>query len=293
MALPVPEHRVHTLRDLRVIDLSTGIAGGYTTKLLCDAGADVVKVEPPGGDPLRRFTASGRPLEGRDGPLFQFLAAGKRSVVGAPGDAHVEALVADAQLVVESFATDVFGAARHVEQNPGLVVLSITPFGRTGPYAGRPATEFTVQAESGSIATRGLAAQPPVMAGGRTTEWVGGTFAAVAALAAVRRARASGLGEHVDFSLLEVMNIAGTMYSDLLNSLLGRPNVAGTPARSIELPSIEPTKDGWVGFNTNSRQQYRDFLLLIERTDLLEDEELALITGRWARMDEWNAAVRA
>ena len=50
---------MHGLRDLRVIDLSTGIAGGYATKLFCDAGADVVKVEPPGGDPLRRFTASG------------------------------------------------------------------------------------------------------------------------------------------------------------------------------------------------------------------------------------------
>ena len=55
---------LHTLRDLRVIDLSTGIAGGYATKLLCDAGADVVKVEPPGGDPLRHFTASGRRSRG-------------------------------------------------------------------------------------------------------------------------------------------------------------------------------------------------------------------------------------
>ncbi|HKA14448.1 MAG TPA: CoA transferase [Myxococcota bacterium] len=284
---------MQTLRDLRVIDFSTGIAGGYATKLLCDAGADVVKVEPPGGDPLRRSTASGRELARRDGPLFQFLAAGKRSVVGAPGDAHVEALVRDAHLVVESFEHDRFEAAHRVEQHPGLVVLSITPFGRTGPYSGRVSTEFTVQAECGSIGTRGLASQPPIMAGGRTTEWVGGTFAAVAGLAAVRRATERGLGEHVDFSLLEVMNIAGTMYTDLLNSMLGRPRVEGTPARTIELPSIEPTLDGWVGFNTNSRQQYRDFLLLIERTDLLEDEELARITGRWARMDEWNAAVRA
>jgi crotonobetainyl-CoA:carnitine CoA-transferase CaiB-like acyl-CoA transferase len=284
---------VHGLRDLRVIDLSTGIAGGYTTKLFADAGADVVKIEPPGGDPLRHFTASGVDLAGRDAPLFQFLAAGKRSVVGAPGDAEVEALIADAHLVVESFEEDRLGAAACVERHPGLVVLSITPFGRTGPYAGRPATEFTVQAECGSTATRGLASAPPVMAGGRTTEWVGATFAAVAALAAVHRARTAGLGEHVDFSLLEVMNIAGTMYADLLNSMLGRPEVEGTPSRTIELPSIEPSADGWVGFNTNSRQQYQDFLLLIDRTDLLADEQLALIYGRWARMDEWNAAVRA
>src|SRR5688572_30222939 len=113
------DRTVHGLRDIRVIDLSTGIAGGYTTKLLCDAGADVVKVEPPGGDPLRHFTASGRNLAGRDGPLFQFLAAGKRSVVGVPGDSQVESLVADAHLVVESFETDVFGARRHVEDHPG------------------------------------------------------------------------------------------------------------------------------------------------------------------------------
>ncbi len=140
---------MHGLRDLRVIDLSTGIAGGYTAKLFCDAGADVVKVEPPGGDPLRRFTASGVELAGRDGPLFQFLAAGKRSVVGAPGDARVEALVADAHLVVESFEQDLLGAASLSERHPGLVVLSITPFGRTGPYAGRASTEFTIQAECG------------------------------------------------------------------------------------------------------------------------------------------------
>ena len=185
----------------------------------------------------------------------------------------------------------VFGAARRVEHHPGLVVLSITPFGRTGPYAGRAAAEFTVQAESGSIATRGL---PRAADHGRRAHHRvgGGTFAAVAALAALHRAHAHGLGEHVDFSLLEVMNIAGTMYTDLLNSLLGRPG-RGDAGASDRAAVDRAHADGWVGFNTNSRQQYRDFLLLIERTDLLEDEELARITGRWARMDEWNAAVRA
>jgi crotonobetainyl-CoA:carnitine CoA-transferase CaiB-like acyl-CoA transferase len=278
------------LRDLRVLDLSTGIAGAYATKLLADAGADVVKVESAEGDPLRRWSASGADLRGRDGALFRFLHTSKRSVRGEPEDAAVQALLAGADLVVESgAAADPRGWC---ERFPGLVVLSLTPWGRKGPYAGRPASEFTVQAESGSIATRGLASQPPYMAGGRTTEWVGGTYAAVAALAALRRAREHGVGEHVDFSLLEVMNIAGTMYADLFHALAGRPPT-DKPARTVEIPSIEPTKDGWVGFNTNSQQQFRDFLLLIERTDLLEDRELALIPGRWKRMDEWNALVRA
>jgi crotonobetainyl-CoA:carnitine CoA-transferase CaiB-like acyl-CoA transferase len=280
------------LRDLRVIDLSTGIPGGYATKLLADAGADVVKVEPPGGDPLRRWSSTGADLGDRDAALFQFLHTSKRSVVGGPDDAEVRALLEDADLAVESFERDALDHVALGAAVPGLVLLSITPFGRGGPYAGRPASEFTVQAECGSIAARGLPEQPPFMAGGRTTEWVGGTFAAVAALAAVQRARRTGRGEHVDFSLLEVMNIAGTMYGDLFHSVAGRPPCTA-PARTVEVPSIEPTKDGWVGFNTNSRQQYRDFLLLIERPDLLEDEELARIDGRWRRLEEWNGIVRA
>jgi crotonobetainyl-CoA:carnitine CoA-transferase CaiB-like acyl-CoA transferase len=251
----------------------------------------VVKVEPAAGDPLRRWSSSGADLGDRDGALFRFLNTSKRSVIGEPGDLEIFSLVDGADLVVESDAAAGLDPLAWCERHPGLVVLSLTPWGRSGPYAGRPATEFTVQAESGATGTRGLASAPPYMAGGRMTEWLGGTFAAVAALAAVRRARERGVGEHVDFSLLEVMNIAGAMYADLFHGLAGRPP-RDLPARSVEIPSIEPTADGWVGFNTNTRQQFQDFLLLIERTDLLEDTELALIPGRWRRMDEWNALVR-
>lgn len=279
------------LRDLRVVDLTTGIAGAYCTKLFADARADVVLVESPDGHPLRRWSASGADLAGEDGALFRFLHTSKRSVVGDLEMPTVERLIAGADLVVESSHPEPCDARALAERHPGLVVLSITPWGRTGPYAGRPATDFTVEAESGSLGTRGLRSQPPIMAGGRITEWVGGTFAAVAALGAVQRARATGVGEHVDFSLLEVMNIAGSMYADLFHALAGRPPT-DAPARSVEIPSIEPTADGWVGFNTNSRQQYRDFLLLIERTDLLDDAALATLPGRWSRMDEWNSLVR-
>ncbi len=77
----MPESRV-PLSGWVVVDLSTGIAGGYCTKILADGGADVLKVEPPAGDPLRRWSASGAPVaEGDDGALFQFLAASKRSIV--------------------------------------------------------------------------------------------------------------------------------------------------------------------------------------------------------------------
>jgi crotonobetainyl-CoA:carnitine CoA-transferase CaiB-like acyl-CoA transferase len=288
---------VHGLSDLRVVDLSTGIAGPYCTKLFADAGAEVIKVEPPAGDPLRSWSATGAQLDGRDGALFRFLNTSKRSVTGTPGDDEVAELMAGADLVVESPGCDERGAI--TEEVPtdlaveiaGLVIMSITPFGRTGPYAGRPWTEFTLQAESGSLGKRGLPSQPPIQAGGRITDWVGGTFAAVAALAAVQRSCRTGHGEVIDFSLHECLTIAGNTYADLMHRLGGQP--PKVPHRTVEIPSIEPTADGWVGFNTNSRAQYQAFLQLIDRPDLLSDEQLATVAGRKARMAEWNELVRA
>jgi crotonobetainyl-CoA:carnitine CoA-transferase CaiB-like acyl-CoA transferase len=287
---------VHGLRDLRVIDFSTGIAGPYCTKLLADAGADVIGVEAPEGDPLRGWSASGADLGGADGALFQFLHLNKRSVVGRPHEPAVRELVAGADLVVESFAG---GAPEPRElqelraRHPGLVLLSISGFGRSGPFAERPWSEFTLQAECGSLGTRGLPGQEPFQCGGRTTEWVAGTFAAVAALAALWRARRSGHGGHVDFSVLEVMTLAGTNYMDLIHRLLGAPDTGGRLPQSVETPSVEPSADGYVGFCTNSRQQFSDFLLLIERSDLADDAALAQVAGRMARFAEWNEIVHA
>ena len=283
---------MHGLRDLRVVDFSSQIAGPYATKLFADAGADVVKVESAAGDPLRRWSASGADLGGADGPLFRFLNASKRSVVGEPEAPAVRDLVGGADLVVEDFAPGVDDPLAFAASAPGLVRLSITPFGREGPYATRPATEFTIQAECGSIGTRGLPGQEPFQAGGRTTEWIGGTYAAVAALAAVQRAQRTGHGEHVDFSLLEVMNAAASNFMDLLFSLLGRPPLGGS-AQSVETPSIEPTADGYVGFCTNSAQQFSDFLLLIERPELRDDPSWFAVANRLARFAEWQEWVHA
>src|ERR1700688_2263782 len=116
------------LADIRVVELSSGIAGGYATKLFADAGADVVKVEPPTGDPLRRWSSSGADLGQADGALFRFLAASKRSIVGDLQDPEVQEVIAGADLLV-SDAT--FGRDEdRLLGVPGLVVLSITPFGR-------------------------------------------------------------------------------------------------------------------------------------------------------------------
>jgi crotonobetainyl-CoA:carnitine CoA-transferase CaiB-like acyl-CoA transferase len=280
------------LRRLRVVDFSTEIAGPYCTKLLADAGADVVKVEPREGDPLRRWSSTGAPIGAEDGALFRFLNASKRSVVGSPEAGELGEMLAGADLVVESFSPGVLDVAGLRNDSPALVVLSVTPFGQSGPYARRPWTEFTVQAESGSIAFRGLLDQEPYQAGGRIGEWVTGAFGAVGALAAVYRARSTGRGEHVDVSMLDAMSLAGSILIDLVFRLLGIAEFPW-PARTVETPSIEPTADGWVGFNTNTGQQFADFLVLIERADLAPDAELATLPGRMARREEWEGIVRA
>lgn len=282
---------MHGLKDIRVLDFSMDVAGAYTSKLLADAGADVIKIEPSTGDPMRSRSATQADLKGKDGALFQFLHTSKRSVIGRPNDPEVLQLISGTDLVIESFPAGVMDELNLCDRFPSLVWLSITAYGRGGPYTNRAATEFTIQADSGSMSGRGLLDRPPLMAGGGITDWVGGTFAAVAAQAAVHRALKTGQGEHIDFSMLECMNIAGSMYGDLMARLIGRPPITA-PSRSFEFPSIEPTLDGWVGFNTNSRQQYNDFVVMIGQPQLMEDEQLAQIPGRIARMDEWNKYVR-
>lgn len=283
--------RMHGLRDLRVVDFTSGIAGPYATKLFVDAGADVIKVESEGGDPLRRWSQTGRDLGDRDGALFRFLNGGKRSVIGAPEDDRVRGLITGADLVVEDFAPGTFDVSEVRASDPSLVVLSITPYGQTGPYVGRPWTEFLIQAESGSVALRGRPDDEPYQAGGRISDWVAGAFAGVGALAAVLRARETGHGEHVDLAMLDAMNLSATIFMDLLYRLMGL-HEAPWPARTTETPSIEPTSDGWVGFNTNSGQQFADFLVMIERPDL-DGQGLENVAGRTARFDEWQEAVRA
>jgi len=262
------------LDGVRVLDRTTGIAGPYCTKLLADAGADVVKVERAGADPLR--------TQGT-GALFEFLNASKRAVTDDAsllGSAHM--IVCD-----EPPTDDELDRAR-----ADLVVVTITPFGRTGPWVGRPWTEFTLQAACGSIGNRGLPERPPLAAGGRIGEWVAGTYAALAALAARREARRSGRGEDVDVAVLDCMAVTMTTYPSVFASFFGWPPLRGT-GRSIQLPSIEPSSDGCVVFTANSSQQFQDFLVLMERPDLLDDTELALVGKRFARRAEFIDAVRA
>jgi crotonobetainyl-CoA:carnitine CoA-transferase CaiB-like acyl-CoA transferase len=269
------------LDQIRVLDCSSEIAGPYCTKLLADAGADVVKVESGAGDPLRSWGS---------GALFDFLNTTKRSVLGSLSDPEVIQLCAGADVVVESGRPgDLHGAALYAD-HPGLVVVSITPFGLDGPWADWAATEFTLQAWCGSTASRGLPEGPPLAAGGRIGEWMAGTYAAVATLAAVRSAQRSGRGEHVDLAILDAMALTMNTYTSVFAEFAGWPPLR-RPTRMIEIPSIEPSTDGYAAFTTNSAQQFADFMVLIGRPELSHDPELSLHLGRFKRRREMLAMI--
>ena len=184
---------MHGLKDLRVVDHSTGVAGPYCSKLFADAGADVIKLEPQAGDPLRDWSATGADLGGRDGPLFRYLNASKRSVTGRLDEASDD-LIASADLLIEDLPPSAYDRSALLARHPGLVLLSITPFGLAGPLADRAATDFTLQAECGSLGSRARPGHEPFQSVVGLVQWTGGSFACVAALAAVRRARETGHG---------------------------------------------------------------------------------------------------
>jgi crotonobetainyl-CoA:carnitine CoA-transferase CaiB-like acyl-CoA transferase len=269
----------------RIVELSSGIAASYCGKMFTDAGAEVVKIEPPQGDPMRRWSAGGTA-----GALFGYLAADKRSVLR--GDEEVSTLIAGADLVLTDLSDgwSIDDLTARVGQS--AVVAAITPFGTTGPYVDEQvvANEFILQALCGSIASRGWPGSEPLQAGGRIGEWLAGTFAAVVAAAAVRHARKGGGGAVIDVSIYESMVVAMGSLSAMSASVLGDESLL--TKRSLELPSIVPTADGMIGFCTITAQQFQDFLVLIDRPDLLDDDDLASMPGRIRRRDEFLAMVQ-
>ena len=278
------------LRDLRVVEISDRIAGAYCGKLFVDAGADVVKVEPAAGDPLRRFTATGaKPAEGSDSPLFSYLSAGKRSVTTLSED-----LLAAADIVIVTGTRSAATAhgidpARLLGARPDCVIVTISDFGWTGPWSERPATEFTLQADSGLTGFRGDPEGPPISIGGDLGEYMGATWAAYGAMALRRRVARGGPGGHLDLSMLEAITLMQS--SEWLHSqLLKRPPVK----RSVEVPSIEPAKDGYVGISMVTGQQWLDFAAMVDCPDFTEIPQLRFQIGRWdyrdwirERIDPW------
>lgn len=281
-------HRVAPpLAGYTVIDLSTGIAGAYCTKLLADGGADVVKIESPEGDPLRAWSASGATIpDGSDGALFSFLAGAKHSVVADPtGDDDAELvnrLLAAADAAVWSAGSNVaehpdFTAQAIHRRHPHLTVTSITPFGLQGPWRDRAATEFTLQAWSGGIVGlgRGEQERPPVFVGGQVGEYLAGVYASAATLASRWRRIDGGSGELLDLSMLETQILSLTYHPVSYFDVLGRP---WRDMRRPTIPGVAQAKDGLVDLGCGTAQQWFDLCAMVGHPEWIDEESPLSIT---------------
>jgi crotonobetainyl-CoA:carnitine CoA-transferase CaiB-like acyl-CoA transferase len=197
------------LNGLRVLDLTQVMAGPFCAMLLADMGADVIKIEPPGGDPTR-----GVDLELAPGVSAPFLAINrnKRGLVldlkRPDGLTILERLVATADVLIENYRPGVMerigaGYGRLSVLNPRLIYCSISGFGQTGPYADRGGYDLIAQGMSGIMSATGSEGGGPVKVGVPITDLGAGLFAVVAILCALRARHVTGRGQHIDTSLFE------------------------------------------------------------------------------------------
>ncbi|MDA0271084.1 MAG: CoA transferase [Chloroflexi bacterium] len=267
----------------RVVDLSQYVAGPYAGRVMAGFGADVIKVEPPDGDPVRHWG----PFAGGDpnpdtGALHLYLNQGKRSVTldldTADGRAVLRELIASADVLIESFRpgalADIgFGYEQLREEFPSLVYLSVTPFGQTGPYAQHHAWEITTYALAGMMSITGEPDREPLKNGGYIGQYGAGQNAYIATLAALWERGVSDLGQHIDVSVFEHVTSLlemTDMYYIYGGAVYPR---AGNGARAAW--GIYPCADGFVGVVSGPLRRWANVATLME--------EPVLATERYQR----------
>ena len=197
------------LRGVRVVDMTRALAGPFCGMMLADLGAEVVKLEPTGGDPTRTHP----PYEyGGDGGYFLAVNRNKKSIAvdlkTPEGHEVFERLMATTDVLVDNLRYEHRKAIgvdfESLERlNPAIVSCSITGFGSDGPYRDRPAYDIIVEAMAGVMSLTGPEGGPSVRAGVPIGDLVAGMYGVIGALAGLERRRATGKGSHVDVSMLD------------------------------------------------------------------------------------------
>ncbi|MEZ5232073.1 MAG: CoA transferase [Acidimicrobiales bacterium] len=265
MSSTAPSPPGQPLAGVRVVELAGGVAGPYAAKLFADFGADVCKVEPPGGDPARQWRLdSDEDVDLETGPLYLFCNTNKRSIVAdpdVPADrALLRRLVASADILIESLGPG--GAAavgleprRLRAEQPGLVVVSLTPWGLDGPYAGAPGTDLAVFALAGPMSSTGIDELEPMKMAGRVIAYQAGSVAAMAAMAALRRRELTGRGAWIDAAAVDAQlgSIDRRTTYLLYRQFCGLDAPRAPASTQQQLPAgVYPTGDGHVQAHTIS-----------------------------------------
>jgi CoA:oxalate CoA-transferase len=288
------------LTGLLVLDLGQIYNGPYCSFLLARAGATVIKIEPPGGENMRRRAVVGGAIL-----PFAMLNSNKRFItLNLKSEAGRDLLLdlsAKADVVVENFAPGVMdrlgvGPQALLKRNPRLVYGAGSGFGWTGPYREYPAMDLTVQAMSGVMSITGEADGPPMKAGPALCDFFGGVHLYGAIVTALFERERTGEGRFVEVAMLDAV------YPSLSSALgLWYGTQGAAPARTgnrhsglAEAPyNVYPTNDGWLALICVTDQHWQSLTTAMERVDLQSDERLGSLKGRVANMDEVDALVSA
>jgi len=287
------------LDGLRVIDLSRVLSGPFCTALLADLGAEVIKIESPGGgDDSRRFG----PFVQGESVYFALINRNKKSVTLNLRDPRAQALVAalarGADVVVENFRP---GVAKRLgcdyaalsAANPRLVYLSISGFGQSGPKSGWPAYDLIIQAMSGVMSITGQPDGPPTALGESLADLWTGLFGSWAVLAALTARSRTGCGEHVDLAMFDAMlalqltGLAQLQASGQAPTRVGNRHPVTTPVDAFA------TRDGHVAIVVPSDAQFTRFATVIGEPALAEDPRFRDNASRRERHAELKAIIES
>lgn len=288
------------LQGVLVLDLTQIYNGPYATFLMAMAGADVVKVEPPGGEFLRR-----RDARSGAGVPFAMLNANKKSISlnlkTTRGREIFLDLARTADVVVENYAPGVMsrlglGYEEVSKANPRIVFASGSGYGVSGPYRDYPAMDLTVQAMSGVMSVTGYTENAPVRSGAALCDFLGGVHLYGAIITALLRRERTGEGGQVDVAMLETVyptlaSSIGMTYGERDDIPLRTGNRHG--GLSLCPYNVYPTVDGYIAIICNNDRHWHSLLEAMNRVDLKDAPHLATMRLRVAHMDEIDAAISA
>lgn len=297
----MPDMTGQPLAGITVVDLSQIYNGPYATFLMAAAGARIIKIEPPGGEPLRR-----RGVVGGAALPFAMLNGCKESVVldlkSEHGRDALRTLVREADVIVENYAPGTMerlglGADTLRALNPRLVYASSSGFGRDGPYKSYPAMDLTVQAMSGIMETTGYSDRPPVKAGPALCDFFAGIHLYGAILTALYERERTGIARRLEVSMQDAV------YASLSSSLgmhWGNAGKADAPPPRTgnrhgglaESPyNVYPTSDGYIAIICVGDAHWANLARAMERPALIADERFASLKKRVEAIDEVDAIV--
>ncbi|MDJ0709187.1 MAG: CoA transferase [Woeseiaceae bacterium] len=283
------------LTDIRLIELGQLIAGPYCGQLMADMGADVIKVEPPGkGDPMREWGRGDYPL------WWSVCSRNKRCVTAnlreEEGRDLVRKLIADADMVLENFRPGTMerwglGYEDLIKINPGIIMIRVSGYGQTGPYAPRAGYAAVGEAMGGMRYLCGEPDRPPSRAGLSLGDTLAATFACNGALAALHHREKTGEGQVVDSAIYEsVLNVMEATIPEYAVSDYIRTRSGST------LPNVAPSNvytcsDGEFLVAANQDTVFKRLCATMGRDDLVTDERFATHTARGANMVELDGII--